>query len=168
MNNNESNNELKSLITNLEKYEKDIIGNSNEKNYYFSEQIKKINSINFQNQNSDELAYSLQMIDEEIKKIINQKLKKDISLNELFLCPQCLKKIPLFISFTINEKNDIYVNYLCLCKNKFEAIKLDDLLNYGIIIKIFLQNAILIQLKENIVLNVINGYFLIVLLFMKI
>jgi hypothetical protein len=128
MNSNESNNELKSLITNLEKYEKDISGNSNKKNYYFSDQIKKINSINFQNQSSDELAYSLQMIDEEIKQNINQKLKKDISLNELFLCPQCLKKIPLFISFTINENNDIYVNYLCLCKNKFEAIKLDDLL----------------------------------------
>ena len=40
MNNNESNNELKYLITNLEKYEKDINGNSNNINY-FSEEIKK-------------------------------------------------------------------------------------------------------------------------------
>ena len=115
MNNDESNNELKNIITNLEKYEKDINGNSNNNNF-FSEQIKKINNINFQNQNSNELAYNLQMIDEELKLLNNnKKLKKDVNLNELFLCPLCFKKIPLFISFKITENKDIYVNYLCTC-----------------------------------------------------
>ena len=44
--------------------------------------------MDFQSQSLDELAVSLQKIDEELDfKKENEKLKKDINFNELFLCP---------------------------------------------------------------------------------
>jgi hypothetical protein len=55
MNNNESNNELKNLISNIEKFEQDINSNSNGVNH-FSKEMKIINETNFENQSSDELA----------------------------------------------------------------------------------------------------------------
>ena len=100
MNNNESNNELKNLISNIEKFEQDINSNSNGVNH-FSKEMKIINETNFENQSSDELAKNLKKIDEEMELDYiteNDKLKKNIKLNELFLCPKCFKKIPLFIS----------------------------------------------------------------------
>ena len=131
MNNNESNNELKNLISNVEKLEKDINANSSGQ---FSKEMNIINETNFVNQSSDELAKNLKKIDDEmvwdfIKE--NNKLKKDITLNELFLCPKCFKKIPLFISFDVqNEKNDnIIMNYICSCDKNFQSINLEDLLN---------------------------------------
>ena len=87
MNNKEANNELNNLISNIVKFEKEINVNSTHKNY-FCEQIKKIKDMDFQSQNSDELGVSLQKIDEEMDfKKENEKLKKDINFNELFLCP---------------------------------------------------------------------------------
>ena len=131
MNNNESNNELKNLISNVEKLEKDINSNSSGQ---FSKEMNIINETNFVNQSSDELAENLKKIDDEmvwdfIKE--NNKLKKDITLNELFLCPKCFKKIPLFISFDLQkEKNDnIIMNYICSCDKNFQSINLEDLLN---------------------------------------
>ena len=131
MNNNESNNELKNLISNVEKLEKDINSNSSGQ---FSKEMNIINETNFVNQSSDELAKNLKKIDDEmvwdfIKE--NNKLKKDITLNELFLCPKCFKKIPLFISFDLKkEKNDnIIMNYICSCDKNFQSINLEDLLN---------------------------------------
>ena len=131
MNNKEENNELNNLISNIVKFEKEINVNSTHKNYFFK-QIKKIKDMDFQSQNSDEQGVSLQKIDEEMDfKKENEKLKKDINFNELFLCPKCLKKIPLFISFQIQneQKHNILVNYLYSCNNKFQTIALDDLLN---------------------------------------
>ena len=66
MNNNESNEELKNLMTNIEKFEKEINSNSNGENH-FSKEIKQINETNFANQSSDELAMNLKKIDEEIE-----------------------------------------------------------------------------------------------------
>ena len=108
MNNKEENNELNNLISNIVKFEKEINVNSTHKNYFFK-QIKKIKDMDFQSQNSDELGVSLQKIDEEMD----------------------LKKIPLFISFQIQneQKHNILVNYLYSCNNKFQTIALDDLLN---------------------------------------
>ena len=131
MNNKESNDELKNLITNIEKFEKEINANSNGVNH-FSKEMKIINETNFANQSSDELAENLKKIDEEMGfNEVNDKLKKDITLNEIFLCPKCFKKIPLFISFDIQkEKNDnIIINYLCSCDKNFQSINLEDLLN---------------------------------------
>ena len=92
LNSSESNKELKTLITNIETFEKQITGNSNNK-YYLCEQIKKIEESNFQEQSSDELVNALQKIDEELGvEKENERLKKEVTLNELFLCPQCLKK----------------------------------------------------------------------------
>jgi hypothetical protein len=54
-NNNKSNNELKNLISNIEKFEHDINSNSNGVNH-FSKEMKIINETNFENQSSDELA----------------------------------------------------------------------------------------------------------------
>ena len=56
MNNNESNNELKNLISNVEKLEKDINANSSGQ---FSKEMNIINETNFVNQSSDELAENL-------------------------------------------------------------------------------------------------------------
>ena len=133
MNNNESNNELKNLISNIEKFEQDINSNSNGVNH-FSKEMKIINETNFENQSSDELAKNLKKIDEEMELNYiteNDKLKKNIKLNELFLCPKCFKKIPLFISFDLQkEKNEnIIMNYICSCDKNFQSINLEDLLD---------------------------------------
>ena len=131
MNNNESNKELNNLISNIDKFEKEINSNSSNNNY-FSKQLQTINETNFGNQNSDELANALKKIDEEIGyEKENEKLKKDISTNELFLCPKCLKKVPLFISFKIenNNNDNIIIKYLCSCDKKFQEINLEELLN---------------------------------------
>ena len=128
LNSSESNKELKTLITNIETFEKQITCSSNNK-YYLCEQIKKIEESNFQEQSSDELANALQKIDEELGvEKENEILKKEVTLNELFLCPQCLKKIPLFISFNDTQNDNIIINYLCTCNNKFQTIGLVDLL----------------------------------------
>ena len=93
----------------------------------------------------------------------NDKLKKNIKLNELFLCPKCFKKIPLFISFDLQkEKNEnIIMNYICSCDKNFQSINLEDLLENGIKKNMYLQNVIHIQKKENTVLNANSGYALI-------
>ena len=131
MNKKESNDELKNLITNIEKFEKDINANSIGQ---FSKEMKKINETNFENQSPDELAKNLNKIDEEIEGDVikeNDKLKKDIKFNELFLCPKCFQKIPLFISFDVQKENNdnIIMNYICSCDNNFQSINLEDLLN---------------------------------------
>ena len=76
MNNKEANNELKNLISNIVKFEKEINVNSTHINY-FCEQIKKIKDMDFQSQSLDELAVNFQKIDEELDfKKENEKLKK--------------------------------------------------------------------------------------------
>lgn len=105
MNNDESNNELKNLMTNIEKFEKEIKDGTNGENH-FSKEMKKINETNFANQSSDELANNLKIIDEEIDgNEENNKLEKNITLNEIFLCPKCLKKYHyLFHSLSKKKK----------------------------------------------------------------
>ena len=126
MNTNESNNELTNLISNIHKFEKEINGNNS--NYTFIKELNIIKDTNYSNQSADDLALALQKIDEEIGfEKENEKLKKEITSNELFLCPKCFKKIPLFISFQI-QNNNIIVNYMCSCSKKFQAINLEDLL----------------------------------------
>ena len=130
LNNTESNNELKNLISNIEKFEKEISNNSVNKNS-FSKQIKIIEETNYQNQNADELAITLQNIDDEIGfEKENENLKKQITSNELFLCPKCFKKIPLLMSFHIinAQNNKINVNYVCSCDKELQSINLSDLL----------------------------------------
>ena len=39
-------------------------------------------------------------------------------MKKFFLCPQCNKKIPLFISFNEEQNKNIFFNYLCLCNKK--------------------------------------------------
>ena len=132
VNNNESNNELKNLLSNIEKFEKEINGDLDKNKNYLSKQIKIINETNYQNKSADELALNLKKIDEELGfEKENEKLKKDITSNELFLCPKCGKKIPLFLSFQIlnKENQNINVTYLCSCDKKFQEINLEDLLN---------------------------------------
>ena len=132
-NSKESNNELKNLISNIEKFEQEINGNSKGENH-FSKEIKIINETDFSNKSSNELAKNLKKIDEEIE-VDNvkesDKLKKDINLNELFLCPKCFKKIPLFISFDVQKEKDdnIIMNYICSCDKNFQSINLEDLLD---------------------------------------
>ena len=131
MNTNESNKELNNLIFDIDKFEKEINGNSNNNNY-FCKQLQIINETNYGNQSSDELALALKKIDEEIGfEKENEKLKKEITANELFLCPKCLKKVPLFISFEIenNENDNIMVKYLCSCDKKYHVINIEELLN---------------------------------------
>ena len=131
MNNNESNEELKNLMTNIEKFENEINSNSNGENH-FSQEIKQINETNFANLSSDELAMNLKKIDEEIEgNEENEKLKKNITLNEIFLCPKCFKKIPLFISFDVQKEKDdnIIINYICSCDKNIQSINLEDILN---------------------------------------
>jgi len=124
-NNQKSKNELKVLISNIETFEIEITG----KNGTFCEQIKQINDINFGNQDSNQIADYLESIGENLNwKKENEELKKKINFNELFLCPLCLKKIPLFISFDITPQNKIFINYICSCNNKLENIELNNLL----------------------------------------
>ena len=76
MNTNESNKELNNLISDIDKFEKEINGNSNNNNY-FCKQLQIINETNYGNQSSDELALALKKIDEEIGfEKENEKLKK--------------------------------------------------------------------------------------------
>lgn len=123
MNNKESIDEMNSLISNVEKFEKVITKNSNN---YFSNSIKNIKDMNFEGKTADELASILQE-NEMVYIKENEYLKKNITNKELFLCPKCGKKIPLFISFKTVE-NNIFINYQCLCDNKLDTIQLDDLL----------------------------------------
>lgn len=60
-----------------------------------------------------------------------EKIKEKLSNKDLFLCPKCFRNIPLFFSFDVDEKKDIYVNYACYCddKNSIQTIKLSELLN---------------------------------------
>ena len=126
MNNQKSENELKNLISNVEKFENEITGKSG----IFCEEIKKINDINFENQNSNQIADYLETIGEELNwKKENEQLKKKINFNELYLCPFCSKKIPLFISFNITPQNIIFINYICSCNNKIKNIELSKLLD---------------------------------------
>ena len=74
MNNSESINELKTMMNNIEKFEKENNNNtSNTNSFYYN--IKKINDIDFENQNANELAETLQKIDYDYKKE-NDLLKK--------------------------------------------------------------------------------------------
>ena len=68
---------------------------------------------------------------EENLKKNKEKIKEKISNKDLFLCPKCFRNIPLFFSFDINDKKDIYVNYTCYCddKNSIQNIKLTELLD---------------------------------------
>ena len=85
LNSSESNKELKTLITNIETFEKQITCSSNNK-YYLCEQIKKIEESNFQEQSSDELANALQKIDEELGvEKENERLKKDLLMNYFYV-----------------------------------------------------------------------------------
>ena len=124
MNSSESIEEMNTLISNVENFEKSITQSSNN---YFSNKIKNIKEMNFQNKTSNELASLLQE-NELTYKNENEDLKKNVSIKELFLCPKCNKKIPLFISFK-TAKNNIYINFICLCENKLNTIELGDLLN---------------------------------------
>ncbi len=127
LNKTESNNELTTLMNNIENFEKEINKNTSNTNSLFYN-LKKINETDYQNQNADELAESLQKIDFDYKKE-NDLLKKNIKEKDFFLCPQCNKNIPLFISFKEDQNKNIFVNYLCLCNKKQTSIKLEDLLN---------------------------------------
>ena len=85
MNNKESLEEMNNLISNIEKYEKEITNNSVE-NTSFSNNIKKIKDTNFQNQSADELASCLQAIENEISYIKeNEDLKKKYKYERIFL-----------------------------------------------------------------------------------
>ena len=78
---------------------------------------------------------------EKIKKEINIKeetilkkneiIRKNLLNKDLFLCPKCFKNIPLFFSFEIDSKKEIYVNFTCYCnqENKIQKMKLNDILN---------------------------------------
>ena len=127
MNSKESLEEMNNLISNVEKYENEIINNSININS-FSKKIKKIKDTNFQDKSANELALILQENENEIAcQKEYEHLKKNIKMKEFFLCPKCSKKILLFISFK-QIKNDILLNYMCSCENKINTIKIDDLL----------------------------------------
>ena len=71
------------------------------------------------------------VIKEENIKKSNEKIRENLINKDLFLCPKCLKNIPLFFSFDIDDKKDIYLNYDCYCndKNNIQSIKLSELIN---------------------------------------
>ena len=127
MNNTESINELKTMMNNIEKFEKEINNNTSNTNSFFYN-IKKINETDFREQNANELAETLQKLENYDYKKENDLLKKNVNEKDFFLCPQCNQKIPLFISFEEDQNENIQVNYLCSCNKKKVFIKLEELL----------------------------------------
>ena len=87
MNDSESINELKSMMNNIENFEKEINNNTSNTNSFFYN-IKKINETDFGEKNANELAETLQKIENYDYKKENDLLKKNINEKEYFLCPQ--------------------------------------------------------------------------------